>query len=192
MRKVFGIDIDGTVTSPASMIPLLNNDFQLNLTLQDITKYDLTDVINIPEEQINQWFTNNEALIYENSPISSYAQQVLKEWTNQFDLYYISARSSHMLDLTKKWFQKNSLPYNHIELIGTHNKVEAAKKFHVDIFFEDKHDNAVMIHECCKIPVLLFNTPYNQDPVPEGVIRVNNWLEARDWVKRWVAGNELK
>ena len=36
-----------------------------------------------------------------------------------------------------------------------------------------------MIHEQCHIPVLLFNTPYNQDPIPDGVIRVHNWNEAR-------------
>jgi uncharacterized HAD superfamily protein len=64
--------------------------------------------------------------------------------------------------------------------------VEAAKKHKVDLFLEDKHDNAIMIHEECKIPVLLFDTPYNQDPVPDGIIRVFNWKEAFDWVERWV------
>lgn len=190
MRKVFGIDIDGTVTSPASMIPFINNDFQLNLKLEDITKYDLTDVLDVPEDELNQWWINNERLIYENSPISSHAHQVLTEWMSHFDLYYISARSKHLLDVTKKWFEKHRLPYHHIELIGSHDKVEVAKKFNVDLFFEDKHDNAVMIHEYCNIPVLLFNTPYNQDPVPDGVIRVNSWLEARDWVKKWISSTK--
>jgi hypothetical protein len=56
----------------------------------------------------------------------------------------------------------------------------------VEIFFEDKHDNAVMIHEECQIPVILFDTPYNQDPIPNGVIRVNNWREANKWVENWM------
>ena len=43
-----------------------------------------------------------------------------------------------------------------------------------------------MIHEECNIPVLLFDTPYNQDPIPKGVIRVNNWNEANKWVKNWL------
>ncbi len=60
----------------------------------------------------------------------------------------------------------------------------------MDIFFEDKHDNAVMIHEECNIPVILFNTPYNQEPIPNGVIRVNNWKQAYIWVENWVKNNE--
>ncbi len=43
---------------------------------------------------------------------------------------------------------------DHIELIGSHHKIEAAKKFGVHAFFEDKHDNAVDIHE--ELDILLF------------------------------------
>ena len=34
------------------------------------------------------------------------------------------------------------------------------------------------------IPVLLFDTPYNRKPIPEGVIRVTNWREADQWIKK--------
>ena len=71
-----------------------------------------------------------------------------------------------MLDVTETWFSKQELQYKHIELIGSHDKVATAKKFEVDLFIEDKHDNAVAIAEECKIPVLLFDTPYNQEPIP--------------------------
>jgi uncharacterized protein len=76
--------------------------------------------------------------------------------------------------------------YHHIELIGSHDKISTAKKHGVDIFFEDKHDNAVAISEELSIPVLLFNTPYNQKPLPGGVIRVNDWQEANSWVQTWL------
>jgi uncharacterized HAD superfamily protein len=62
----------------------------------------------------------------------------------------------------------------------------------VDIFLEDKHDNAVEIHEECKIPVLLFDTPYNREPIPEGVIRVYNWKEACHWVENWQREKEKR
>jgi uncharacterized protein len=186
MKKKFGIDIDGTVTCPSSLIPYLNKAFDLNLTLADITEYDLTSVLKVPEEDLAKWFIENEPLIYEESPLAKGAEQVLNKWKNDYDLYFISARPSHLLQLTKNWFINNGLTYHHIELIGSHDKVSTAKKHQVDIFFEDKHDNAVMIHEECKIPVLLFNTPYNQDPIPNGVIRVDNWNQANTWVKNWL------
>ncbi|PKG21930.1 5' nucleotidase, NT5C type [Niallia nealsonii] len=186
MKKLrFGIDIDGTVTSPSTFVPYLNESFQLNITLEDIKEYDLYPLVSVPKEEFDQWFINNEPKIYTASPLAEGANIVLQKWAKEFELYFISARGSHLLELTKEWFANNGLSFDHIDLIGTHDKISAAKKYKVDLFFEDKHDNAVMIHEQCGIPVLLFDTPYNRDPIPEGVIRVADWNEAYTWVNKW-------
>jgi uncharacterized protein len=184
--KRFGIDIDGTVTSPESLLPHINEYFKLNLTLNDITQYELTEVLNISPQVFGTWFKEAEPHIYKKSPIASGAKVILDDWKEQHELYFISARPSELLQLTKEWFDAQDLMYHHIELIGSHNKISTAKKYDVDIFFEDKHDNAVMIHEELNIPVILFNTPYNQKPVPKGVIRVNDWTEANQWVQKWL------
>ncbi|MBU8879406.1 hypothetical protein BGM26_10465 [Bacillus sp. FJAT-29790] len=186
MKKRFGIDIDGTVTCPTSLIPYLNKAFNLDITLKNVKQYDLTPLVDISEQEFAKWFAETEPIIYAESPLAKGAKDVLKKWENRHELYFISARGSHLLELTEEWFLKNALTFHHIDLIGTHNKLQAAKDYKVDIFFEDKHDNAVMIHEECKIPVVLFDTPYNQDPVPDGVIRVNDWSEASNWVENWL------
>ncbi|RDI43977.1 hypothetical protein [Falsibacillus pallidus] len=186
MTKRFGIDIDGTVTSPETLIPYINKQFDLQLTLSDITKYELTEVLDISAETFSDWFSRAEPAIYAESPLAHGAKETLKKWSREFELYFISARGSHLLDVTKSWFHDNDLDYHHIELIGSHNKIKTAKFYDVDIFFEDKHDNAVEIHEELNIPVILFDTPYNQDPIPSGVIRVKNWEEARAWVSEWL------
>ncbi|MFK2824379.1 hypothetical protein QYG89_01540 [Bacillus sp. B190/17] len=185
-QKRFGIDIDGTVTCPTSLIPFINKDFSLNITLDDIKKYDLSEALDIPAERCQDWFNEREPDIYWSSPLAEGAKDVLLKWKEQFQLFFISARRSHLLDLTQKWFETKDILYDRIELIGSHDKIKAAKQHKVDIFFEDKHDNAVSIHEELRIPVLLFNTPYNQDPVPSGVIRVDNWAQAEQWVKAWI------
>ncbi|SDM19151.1 hypothetical protein [Bacillus sp. OK048] len=186
MTKRFGIDIDGTVTCPSALVPFINKGFGLNLTIADIKDYDLNKAVKVSEEKFSKWFIENEPIMYEESPLAEGADKILKQWQIDHELFFISARGSHLLENTKKWFSKQGLSYNHIELIGSHDKVSSAKHYQVDIFLEDKHDNAVMIHEECDIPVLLFNTPYNQDPIPKGVIRVNNWFEANHWVKNWL------
>lgn len=191
MKKRFGIDIDGTVTSPAALLPFINDAFGLNITLDDVKQYDLNPVVNVSESEFAQWFMKNEPIIYAGSPLANHAASVLKKWKSRYELFFISARGPHLLDVTKKWFMEHHLTYDHIELLGTHDKVETAKKHQVDLFFEDKHDNAVMIHEECNIPVLLFDTPYNQDPIPDGVIRVSNWKEAYFWVENWVKEKRL-
>jgi len=189
MKKRFGIDIDGTVTCPSSMVPFLNEAFNLNITLDDVKQYDLMPLVSVSKQEFAEWFTNNEPKIYSQSPLAKGAKEILSKWSNDYELFFISARRNHLLDVTTNWFQKQEIDYDHVELIGSHDKVSAAKKHDVDLFFEDKHDNAVMIHEECNIPVLLFNTPYNQDPIPKGVIRVNDWFEASQWVDKWLKSN---
>jgi uncharacterized protein len=185
LRKNFGIDIDGTVTCPTTFIPYLNQSFGLNLTLDDIKEYDLVPAVKVTEQELAKWFAENEANIYANAPLAQNAQKVLNEWKHQHELIYISARHKHLLDITQNWFRSNDIHFHHIDLVGSHDKIETAKKHKIDVFFEDKHDNACDISEECDIPVILFDTPYNRLPVPKNVIRVYDWMEAKQWIDHW-------
>ncbi|WP_391201896.1 hypothetical protein [Psychrobacillus sp. L4] len=179
----FGIDIDGTVTSPTSLLPHINSAFNCNLQLDDIKEYDLTKAFPVDEKVFYEWFRKTESTIYATSPIQPDAHTVLSAWKEKYELFFISARGENVMDVTINWFKEQELLYDHIELIGSHNKIETARKYGVHAFFEDKHDNAVEIHEELDIPVILFNTPYNQQSAPKGVIRVNNWMEANRWIE---------
>ncbi|MER2037590.1 MAG: hypothetical protein ABS944_05550 [Solibacillus sp.] len=180
----FGIDIDGTVTCPATLLPHINRQYNINMTIADVTEYDFLSGFPHPvdRQQFNLWFKENEPYMYQVSELAADAQAILTEWQKKYELYYISARGTNVFDVTKNWFAEFNVPYDHIELIGSHNKLEVAKKHRVEAFFEDKHDNAVQIAEELSIPVVLFDTPYNQKPVPTNVIRVSNWLEANEWI----------
>ncbi|BDH62211.1 putative nucleotidase YqfW [Lysinibacillus sp. PLM2] len=182
----FGIDIDGTVTTPDTLIPHINKQYNLNIVLDDITEYDFLCAFPHPvdRDEFSRWFKENEAHMYAVSEIAKDAQSILNNWHSLYELVYISARDTSVLHVTHKWFKDNEVPYHHIELVGSHDKLETAKKHNVEVFFEDKHDNAVAIAEELNIPVLLFNTPYNQNAVPKNVVRVNNWIEANNWIKR--------
>ncbi len=186
-KRRFGIDIDGTITKPDTILPYINRDFKTKLKLEDITEYNISKLIDVDEQTMYQWFRSNESDIYKHSPLKDNSQIILNAWAEHFaDLYFISARNASLMDITTEWFNHHELTYNHIELIGSHDKIEAIKRHNLDIFFEDKDDNAIQIHEECNIPVILFNTPYNQGCVPNDVIRVNNWQEADKWVRTWL------
>lgn len=180
----FGIDIDGTVTCPTALLPHINKQYKVELVLDDIKEYDLTKAFEVDPKQFYEWYKTAEALIYDTSPPQAYAKEILESWLPQYELFYISARGENVLDTTFDWFKREEIPYDHIDLIGSHYKIEAAKKHNVHAFFEDKHDNAVDISEELDIPVILFDTPYNRKPIPEGVIRVYDWQEANKWIQR--------
>ncbi|MGO4887190.1 hypothetical protein ACJ2A9_05505 [Anaerobacillus sp. MEB173] len=187
--KNFGLDIDGTVTSPSAFIPYLNKHFNKNITLQDITQYELAPLLNVTNEQFWSWMKKHERNIYANVDLAKDVHHALTDWKETHQIVYISARGEHLLETTEQWFTKNNLPFHHIELTGQHDKIAAVKKHSIDIFFEDKHDNACSIAEECEIPVILMDTPYNRDPIPTNVIRVQSWLEAKNWVNNWLKGS---
>ncbi len=183
--KRLGLDIDGTVTSPKTFLPYLNSSFNKKLSLADITQYNLAQLLDIPQDEFYLWLKNNEEKIYANALIADEAHPILEHWVDFYELFYISARGDHLLNTTKNWFSDNSVPYHHIELIGKHDKIDAIREHRVDVFFEDKHDNACAIAEECNIPVILFDTPYNQGAIPKGVARLNSWSEAKEWVQHY-------
>ncbi|MCL6616486.1 MAG: hypothetical protein K6T39_05130, partial [Anoxybacillus ayderensis] len=151
IKRRFGIDIDGTVTCPSTFIPYLNKSFQKNLTLDDITDYDLVPFLDTTEEKLNEWMEQYEPIIYSEAPLANGALEVINSWKDEYELYYISARGRHLYEITEKWFQQQGVHYHHIELIGSHDKIEAVKKYKIDMFFEDKYDNACDIAEQCII-----------------------------------------
>lgn len=111
-----------------------------------------------------------------------HAKQSLDLLKEEHKLIYITARRTHLTDITYEWFDRQNIHYDHIELVGGHHKVEAVKNHNIDLFFEDHHGNAMMIAKEAGIPVILFNSPYNQLPIDSNIIRVNNWLEAVQWM----------
>jgi uncharacterized HAD superfamily protein len=136
--------------------------------------------MGLTQDNFWKWMDEMEPIIYEDAPLAQGAKQIMQKWYGEFDLYFISARRNHLFDITNNWFDKQEINYDHLELIGSHNKIKAVKEHKVELFFEDKHDNACDISEECHIPVILFDTPYNRKPIPENVYRVNNWFEAEE------------
>ncbi|MDN4493270.1 5' nucleotidase, NT5C type [Ureibacillus aquaedulcis] len=180
----FGIDIDGTVTTPDTLIPHINERYKTNIVLNDVIEYDFLSAFPHPVDrnEFAKWFRENEAYMYSVSTIAQDAQTILEKWQHSYELFYISARDISVFNITQKWFEDHKVPFHHIELIGSHDKLAVAKKHAVDVFFEDKHDNAVMLAEELDIPVLLFDTPYNRKSIPSNVVRINTWADANQWI----------
>jgi len=182
-RPRLGIDIDGTVTCPSALVPFINRDFKTNLQLSDIQEYDLTKAFDVDPQLFAQWFAQTEHEIYTHSPVHTNVLSILPHWSHCFDLYYITARGENVKNTTLQWFQKHQLPFDAIHFVGSHDKVSIAKQLQVDAFFEDKYDNALMIHEKLGIPVFLFDAPWNQGALPKGVTRIYNWSDAEYMIK---------
>lgn len=187
-----GIDIDGTVTCPSSLLPHLNQAFGKNLSLADCLEYDLANVYGVAAEEMNAWFAKNSDMLCRVAPVHGDADLILREWYKKHKLVYISARHQADWDATLHWFAARAIPHHHIELIGSHDKVTAAKRWNVDMFIEDRLENALQLAEELSIPVFLFDTPYNQAKLPELVRRIYDWRELEKLVWQMTAATVQK
>lgn len=172
-----GIDIDGTVTEPNCFIPYLNEAFGKNLSFDQIVQYELHPLYGVSEDEMEAWFNKNSSRIYAASPIRPEVRDILQALATEHQLIYISARTESEYTTTFSWFKKHDVPYDAIHLIGSHRKIEKAREQSVQLFLEDKYDNACDLCEELSIPVILFDTPYNQGPLPENVHRIQSWHE---------------
>lgn len=177
-RWNLGIDIDGTVTDPATFVPYLNQAFNKQLLYEEITQFHLPPLYGVSDQEFREWFLRNEGNIYSKALLAESAKEILDNLAQAHQLIYISARNQDHHKITVNWFDQLQLPYHQITLLGSHDKIYIAKENAIEIFFEDKLDNANDIAEELNIPVLLFNTPYNQGKLHHHVNRVQHWREA--------------
>ncbi|MGG4442557.1 5' nucleotidase, NT5C type [Brevibacillus fortis] len=172
-----GIDIDGTVTSPSSIVPLMNESFGRDLRYEDCVEYNLANVYQITDAEFETWLDQNGERLYDGAPVHGIADQVLRDWSSSHKLVYISAREDRHRDVTLQWFARYNIPHHEVDLIGSHDKLSAARKWGVDLFLEDRLENALQLSEALQIPVFLFDTPYNQASLPPLIHRVTSWEE---------------
>lgn len=118
-----GIDIDGTVTAQDTFVPYLNESFQCDITLDDMTEYDLTKLLKISNEEFWGWMNEYEPLIYKQAKPAEGAKEILNQMKHHHQLIYITARRQDHSDITYKWFEENHVHYDDIELVGGHHKV---------------------------------------------------------------------
>lgn len=184
-----GVDIDGTVTRPDNFLPFINIRFKTNLKYEMVRDYDLSKYVPVKLEEFSSWFKENEALFYESALVADGVKGVLTKLKKESELHYVSARDKRFLDVTLKWLLNSNIPFDTVNLLGTHRKVDEVKRRGLDLFIEDHYGTAVSIAKECKIPVLLLNTPYNQGKTVENLVRVYSWLDIYRWVNfRWKAG----
>lgn len=184
-----GIDIDGTITEGDWIIKPLNEWTGTPITYEELVEYDCSKVVNRSFDEIDSWFRDNFTKLYRDPLARESAVETIAEWSKKNEIFLISARENVAIDVTKTWLTENKVAYSTLDLIGSHDKIAACKKYGIEIFMEDRLENALDISRECRIPVILFDCPYNrtETELPENVIRVNDWYEARAWIENWMS-----
>ena len=172
-----GIDIDATVTEAYYWIPWANAYFGRQLKPEDVTVYDIHQVLGIPEEEYLDFYERYGETLHRECLIRPGAGEVLNRLFQHHQLHYITARHPQMKDVTEEWFRLHNVPGHGLHLLGSHHKVEKAHELGCRLFIEDRYENAQDIAKS-GIDVLLMDCYYNRYlPLHERVQRVFSWQD---------------
>ncbi|WP_070327017.1 hypothetical protein [Exiguobacterium aurantiacum] len=182
-----GIDLDGTVTDPQSCFHYMNDMLGYAIDYHQATEYELHTYTNMTQHDFWTFMIEHghEEAIYRRSLPHSEVNEVLWHIRKTHQLHYVTARSEAVRSVTEDWIKQHELPLDSLIMTGSHDKVGVVKDLALDLFMEDRYENAISIHEQTLIPVLLFDAPYNRRPLPDGVKRITSWNEALHLVDRF-------
>lgn len=77
--------------------------------------------------------------------------------------------------ITRKWLREHEFEYDELIIEKENNsRFNMAKQGKISFFVEDELEKAKKLAQICDI-VFLFDQPYNQEELPENIIRVTSW-----------------
>ena len=171
-----GLDIDDVV---ADFVPLflqvLKEDTGIILSLEDITDFNVYNIIDLPKKQLSKVISKTV-----NNPIEldmkmkTGAKNVIEKLLDRGPVTFVTARKNGKL--ITQWIH-NELGFSDIVVVakGGHNdKAKALKRRGIKWFVDDRLETCYQVHEEGITPIV-FTQPHNAGD--NSFMRVNNWQE---------------
>jgi uncharacterized HAD superfamily protein len=188
MKRVLGVDFDDVlVKSGEALARFHNKEYGTSYTKKDVTTYDLSDIWKCtPEEarrRIDEFVSSD---FHREADAVFGAYDSLKLLSDFYDIAIVTGRREREhRDRTVEWLTENFLGlYREIhftshddpDLSRRRLKSDVVKELGISAFIDDARGFAADV-AASGVPVLLFDTPWNQGAVPKGVTRVFSWEE---------------
>ncbi|HEX3010560.1 MAG TPA: hypothetical protein VHQ70_00800 [Syntrophomonadaceae bacterium] len=188
-----GIDIDNTITRTSEMIMKYANIYgkENNLPTElDLTKYFLEDSLKWSQENIDRFLDNCLIDAYKRVDPKENAAEVIRELHKTNYITLVTSRNQQFQSLTEttlNWLNDNKIEYDKLIMNNTENmhhfsKLSVCMENNVEVMIEDHHDLAYELSE--RIPVLMFDYPYNAHMVADNIIRITNWRQVPTIIAR--------
>ena len=181
-----GIDIDDVLDdSLPHYLQAFNRRFGLEVELADGAWRIGERFPHIPQQETDAFFSELiEAGFFSSRPLIPHAKEAVEALAGDgHRLYIITGRSPQDEANTRCWLTHvgvlthfEAVMHRTLDPVGRH-KSGAASRLQLDLFIEDELAVALAVSETA-IPVLLFDHPWNQGPLPGNVHRIRSWGEA--------------
>jgi uncharacterized HAD superfamily protein len=146
-------------------------------------------VLGVLQEEYTEFYEKYKYKIHSEQKIRPDAKVFIKTRSLFHNIYFVTARDKSLTMLTHSYLRKNNIPFDDLFVLGSHYKVDMARKLNCDIFIEDNYDNAIQL--CTAgFKVLLIDTNYNRIPLNENITRVYEWNEVYKIVNKLLLQNK--
>lgn len=186
-RRRIGIDCDDVlIDSMSGLIRYNNRMYGTSYRRQDFKSFDLESVwgctLDIAIQRCQEFYFSEEHTKL--TPVIG-AVEVIEALTKTNDLVLVTGRPESIRDLTTEILQRHFQNlFMELHFVGHHSgnkyskktKGDVCKDLGVNIFIEDAPKHALSVSNE-GIPVLLFDTPWNQGELPPNITRVFSWEE---------------
>lgn len=181
-----GIDIDDTISNTyETVIP-----YAQKYTIEELhrsgvldrsgefTTHKYTKVLhNWNEEEENTFWEKYYVLMLPKIAAKALASESIKRLSDKNKIYLITARwdnaEKEVSEITKKWLEKNEIVYDKL-ILNAESKLEACKKYNIDIFIDDSFSNCKTLLEN-GIKTFIMDSQVNQKYNDEKITRVYSW-----------------
>jgi uncharacterized HAD superfamily protein len=183
-RRAIGLDFDDTLMpTREAIVDILNSLHATNFRVEECAEFFLSQRWNLDRRQFIEFFTANQGRIHGRAPLAG-VMETLREWSPKADFYVITGRPDCWRSSMIQWLGRHGIPFAQAQCAETGEaKAHWAVAQRFSFFIEDRADFATAIAQA-GIPTFLLNRPYNQQPDPPLIHRVNDWHDIRQVVAR--------
>lgn len=176
-----GFDIDGVISDfVKTFVKIVEKHYDFRLTEEDVYCHDLNLVLGISKEERNRLIRET---ISNGLELNLGAQQTLVKLSSEgHQIFILTARSSNLIEITKKWLKEKGIPYYRLLHLKEGEKYNA--NVNLDLVVEDNLEDAIGLSQKVK-NVLIYDHPWNQSKnVRKLVKRVYNWDDIYKEIKQ--------
>ena len=181
-----GIDLDDVLAdSLPHYLQAFNERFGFEVRLADAAWRIADRFPHIPQQETDAFFSELiEDGFFSSRPLIPHAKEAVEALAGDgHRLYIITGRTLRDERITMDWLTRvgvlslfESVVHRSRDPVERH-KTDVASGLELGLFIEDELAVALAVAETA-IPVLLFDHPWNQSPLPGNVHRIRSWGEA--------------
>jgi uncharacterized HAD superfamily protein len=184
------IDIDGTITDPYYWLSYANDYFNLNVSEDEVTSYEISKILNVEKSDYLKFYDELKFEMHTKEGLREAVKDILDILYEQNYIYFVTAREKSLELLTNLYLKHHNIPFDNVFVLGDTNKTPTAMLLDCDIFIEDSYDNAIQLSKD-GFKVLLIDTNYNRLALNNSITRVYNWNEILEIINKLTKEKEV-